>query len=83
MHWAQQAECRDYPDEMFFSTADEVAAKRVCLKCQVRKECRADALRPINVSALIRDILKVNLDEGEDIVPVSGVIRGAVVIDEY
>lgn len=44
-HWASQAACRSSdPDTLFVQGAAQNRAKAICLGCQVRTECLADAL---------------------------------------
>lgn len=43
--WATQAECRTTdPDSLFVQGAAQNRAKAICVGCQVRTECLADAL---------------------------------------
>ena len=43
-NWPAQAACKDDPDRMFVSGAEQHGAKRTCLGCPVRSECLAEAL---------------------------------------
>lgn len=44
-HWAGQAACRGSdPDALFVQGAAQNRAKAICMGCQVRTECLADAL---------------------------------------
>lgn len=44
-HWAVDAACRTSdPDTLFVQGAAQNRAKAICLGCQVRTECLADAL---------------------------------------
>ena len=43
-NWPSQAACKDDPDQMFVSGADQHRAKKQCLSCPVRTECLAEAL---------------------------------------
>ena len=43
-NWATQAACKEDPDQMFVSGAEQHMAKRICRLCTVRYECLAAAL---------------------------------------
>ena len=43
-NWPSQAQCKDDPDRMFVSGAEQHGAKRQCEGCPVRMECLAEAL---------------------------------------
>lgn len=42
--YAQLARCHPNPDAMFVKGADQNHVKQICLPCQIRTECLADAL---------------------------------------
>ena len=42
--WQKDALCREYPSVNFFPGGEGLAAKRVCQRCLVERECRAWSL---------------------------------------
>lgn len=42
--WPLLAKCRGLQDDMFPDGADQKRARTICLGCQVRAECLAEAL---------------------------------------
>ena len=42
--WPLLAKCRGLQDDMFPDGADQTRARTICLGCQVRAECLAEAL---------------------------------------
>lgn len=43
--WPEHARCRELdPDTQFVGGAEQNAAKRLCVNCEVRTECLAEAL---------------------------------------
>jgi len=53
-------------------------AQKICDTCPVIAECAQDALEPINITAILANVLHTPLDEPEDVVPQSGVYRAGV-----
>lgn len=74
--WRFAAKCRGTDPSIFDEGGRE--AEQMCNQCTVQAECAADALQPINVSSILRNVLDTELDEPEDVVYQSGVYRAGV-----
>ena len=46
MSWAEQAECKDHPENLWFGAGPgkQERALAICNRCPVKKECLEDAL---------------------------------------
>ena len=84
MRWMLNAKCRQMDPEKFnvenlTPGREQIEAKILCAGCTVVPECAADALEPVNVSQIIREVVGTDLPEPEDFVPTLGVVRAATV----
>lgn len=56
----------------------DLDAEILCSGCPVIPECALDATKKIDVTAIARNVLGVELDGGKDEVPQSGWVRGGI-----
>lgn len=81
MGWQQQAKCLTADPELWYVTnlpvEDPVgAARELCAGCPVLRDCAADAVKPIDMTALLGTF------EEPDLIHVSGVVRAGIICDE-
>lgn len=77
MNWQHKAKCRlrdprDYETENLTPGREQQEARALCVGCPVIQQCAADAIQPIDMTALL------GTDETPDMINVSGVVRAGI-----